>query len=61
MQLRDARWGCSGLAGVARKPRQLTLRVWLKFAFGLLLMACGFMCWHLMPDMQQLTVKRQWA
>ena len=35
-----------------------TLRVWLKFAFGLLLMACGFM---LLADMQQLTVKRQWA
>ncbi len=61
MLLRDARWGCSGLAGVARKPRQFTLRVWLKFAFGLLLMACGFMCWHLMPDMQRLAVKRQWA
>ncbi|MFP1461636.1 hypothetical protein ACLB1E_02320 [Escherichia coli] len=39
----DARWGCTGLAGVARKPRQLTFACWLKFAFGLLLMACGFM------------------
>ncbi|XNM77262.1 hypothetical protein ACLK19_27925 [Escherichia coli] len=36
--------------GVARKPRHSTLRVWLEFAFGLLLMACGFMLLALMPS-----------
>ena len=46
-------WGCSGLAGVARKAAcNSALRVWLKFAFRLtadgLVALC---CWHLMPDM----------
>ncbi|MGC6746176.1 hypothetical protein ACP0HM_26485 [Escherichia coli] len=49
-------------AGVARKPRQLNIArlaevcLWLT-ADGLWLLCC----WHLMPDMQRLTVKRQWA